>query len=134
SASEIPAALKKEKWSRLAINVDDNFEPLYVISSDKKKVVKKLKDAVKGADELFIATDEDREGESIGWHLVTVLGAKVPIRRMVFHEITESAILDALENTREIDYNLVDAQETRRILDRLVGYSISPLLWKKIAP
>ena len=134
SAKEIPASVKKESWSRLGINVDQGFEPLYIIPSDKKKVVKRLKDVLKDADELFIATDEDREGESIGWHLVNVLNAKVPVRRMVFHEITRSAILDALEHTREIDYNLVDAQETRRILDRLVGYSISPLLWKKIAP
>ena len=134
SASQIPAKLKSEKWARLGINVDDNFEPLYVIPSDKKKIVKKLKDALKDADELYVATDEDREGESIGWHLVNVLNTKIPVKRMVFHEITQEAILSALETTREINHNLVDAQETRRILDRLVGYSISPLLWKKIAP
>lgn len=134
SASQIPAKLKGEKWARLGINVDDDFEPLYVIPSEKKKVVKKLKDALKNADELYVATDEDREGESIGWHLVNVLNTKIPVKRMVFHEITEDAILNALESTREINHNLVDAQETRRILDRLVGYSISPLLWKKIAP
>ncbi len=134
SASQIPAAMKKEKWSRLGINVEDDFAPLYIIPSDKKKVVAGLKKALKEADELYIATDEDREGESIGWHLVNVLNAKVPIKRMVFHEITEDAILNALENTRDINFNLVDAQETRRILDRLVGYSISPLLWKKVKP
>ncbi|MCB0718321.1 MAG: type I DNA topoisomerase [Bacteroidetes bacterium] len=134
SAAEIPASVKKEKWSRLGINVDDDYEPLYVIPSSKKKVVTRLKDLLKSADELYIATDEDREGESIGWHLVNVLKTKLPVRRMVFHEITRDAILDALDSTREIDFNLVDAQETRRILDRLVGYSISPLLWKKVAP
>ena len=134
SASQIPAEMKKQKWSRLGINVEDDFAPLYIVPSDKKKVVTGLKKALKDVDELFIATDEDREGESIGWHLINVLKAKVPIRRMVFHEITEEAILNALENTRDIDYNLVDAQETRRILDRLVGYSLSPLLWKKVKP
>ncbi len=134
SASQIPAAVKKEPWSRLGINVDDDFEPLYVVSSDKKKVVQHLKKSLKGSSELFIATDEDREGESIGWHLVSVLNPKVPVRRMVFHEITKEAIEEALEHTRDINFDLVDAQETRRILDRLVGYSISPLLWKKIAP
>ncbi|NNE34756.1 MAG: type I DNA topoisomerase, partial [Rhodothermales bacterium] len=134
SASEIPASVKKEKWSRLGINVEDDYEPLYIVPSGKKKVVTKLKSLLKSADELYIATDEDREGESIGWHLVNVLKTKLPVRRMVFHEITRDAILDALEKTREIDFNLVDAQETRRILDRLVGYSISPLLWKKVAP
>jgi len=134
SAKEIPASLKKESWSRLGINVDDDFDPLYVISSEKKKVVKRLRDAVKTADELYIATDEDREGESIGWHVVSVLSPKIPVRRMVFHEITETAIREALDKTRDIDYDLVDAQETRRILDRLVGYTLSPLLWKKIRP
>ena len=134
SASEIPAAVKKEKWARLGVNIADGFEPLYVVPSDKKKTVKQLKDALKGADELFLATDEDREGESIGWHLLQVLKPKVPVKRMVFHEITRDAILRALEQTREVDTRLVDAQEARRILDRLVGYSVSPVLWKKIAP
>ena len=134
SASEIPKSLKKESWSNLGVNVEDDFEPIYVVASKKKKVVSQLKEALKDADELFIATDEDREGESIGWHLTEVLKPKVPVRRMVFHEITREAIEHALDETREIDQDLVDAQETRRILDRLVGYTISPLLWKKIAP
>src|SRR5690606_37741132 len=131
SASEIPAALKKEKWARLGVNVEEGFAPLYVVPADKRKVVKELKDALKEADELYIATDEDREGESIGWHLLEVLKPKVPVRRMVFHEITREAIRNALSQTRDLDDRLVDAQETRRILDRLVGYTISPLLWKK---
>lgn len=134
SASEIPASYKKLDWSRLGVNVDDNFSPLYVVPSDKKKVVKQLKSALKGAEELYIATDEDREGESIGWHLLEVLNPDIPVRRMVFHEITKEAIQGALDTTRDVNSNLVEAQETRRILDRLVGYSLSPLLWKKIAP
>ncbi len=134
SAAQIPESLKKKAWARLGVNVEEDFEPLYVIPPDKKKIVKELKSALKEVDELYIATDEDREGESIGWHLVQVLNPKIPVRRMVFHEITKDAILDALDNTREINTNLIDAQETRRILDRLVGYSISPLLWKKIKP
>ncbi|MGI9175244.1 MAG: type I DNA topoisomerase, partial [Rhodothermales bacterium] len=134
SASEIPESLKKEPWSRLGVNTADAFEPIYIIPSDKKKVVRELRSALKNADELYIATDEDREGESIGWHLLEVLQPKIPVRRMVFHEITREAILEALERTRDIDTHLVEAQETRRILDRLVGYTISPLLWRKIAP
>lgn len=134
SASEIPERYKDKAWARLGVNVEKGFEPLYVVPKDKKKVVKTLKDALKEADEIYIATDEDREGESIGWHLLKVLNPKVPVRRMVFHEITKDAILGALNKTRDINTNLVDAQETRRVLDRLVGYSISPLLWKKIAP
>ena len=134
SASEIPAAYKKEKWSQLGVNVESNFEPIYVVPRDKKKIVKTLKDALKQADELVLATDEDREGESISWHLLEVLKPKVPTKRMVFHEITEEAILHAIANCRDIDVQLVHAQETRRILDRLVGYTLSPLLWKKIAP
>lgn len=134
SASEIPARVKGKPWSRLGVNVDNEFEPLYVVPKSKKKVVTELKTALKEADELYIATDEDREGESIGWHLLEVLSPEVPVRRMVFHEITRSAIQEALENTREIDQRLVESQETRRILDRLVGYEISPLLWRKIAP
>ena len=134
SADEIPANVKGEKWAQLGVNVESNFEPLYVIPKDKKKVVKELKDALKQADELILATDEDREGESISWHLKELLKPTVPIKRMVFHEITREAIRDALKNCREINLELVHAQETRRILDRLVGYTISPLLWKKIAP
>ncbi|MEM6425784.1 MAG: type I DNA topoisomerase, partial [Cyanobacteria bacterium P01_D01_bin.128] len=133
SASEIPAAVKSEKWAQLGVNTEADFEPLYVVPKDKKKVVKGLKDALKGADELVLATDEDREGESISWHLLQVLKPKVPIKRMVFHEITEEAIQAAIRNCRNIDDQLVRAQETRRILDRLVGYTLSPLLWKKIA-
>ena len=134
SAAEIPTEYKDASWARIGVNFNDGFEPLYVVPRDKKKVVRELKSALKDADELYIATDEDREGESIGWHLVEVLKPSVPIRRMVFHEITQEAIGRALEDTRSVNRNLVDAQETRRILDRLVGYSISPLLWKKIAP
>ncbi len=133
SADEIPEQVKGEKWAQLGVNVEADFEPLYVIPKTKQKVVKTLKDALKQADELILATDEDREGESISWHLQEVLKPKVPIKRMVFHEITREAIRDALNNCRTIDYQLVHAQETRRILDRLVGYTLSPLLWKKIA-
>jgi len=133
-ASEIPAAMKKESWATLGINVDSEFEPLYIIPKDKKKVVKELKDALKNAEELIIATDEDREGESIGWHLIELLKPKVPVKRMVFSEITKSAIQHAIENPREMDNDLVSAQETRRLVDRLYGYTLSPLLWKKVAP
>lgn len=133
SASEIPASVKGEEWAQLGVNPGADFEPLYVVPGDKKKVVKSLKEALKDVDELVLATDEDREGESISWHLLQVLKPKVPIKRMVFHEITEEAIQGALENCRDIDDQLVRAQETRRILDRLVGYTLSPLLWKKIA-
>lgn len=133
SAKEIPAAYKEQAWSRIGVDVESNFEPLYVVPNDKKKVIKELKTKLKDVDELILATDEDREGESIGWHLAEVLKPQVPIRRMVFHEITRDAIQEALNHTRDIDQQLVRAQETRRILDRLVGYTVSPLLWKKIA-
>ena len=131
-ASEIPAQLKKETWSRLGVDVENGFEPLYVVDSDKKGKVSELKKLLKNADELLIATDEDREGEAIAWHLLEVLQPKVPVRRMVFHEITRDAIQKALGETREVDQRLVDAQETRRILDRLYGYEVSPVLWKKV--
>ncbi|WP_293127370.1 type I DNA topoisomerase [Microcoleus sp. bin38.metabat.b11b12b14.051] len=133
SAEEIPESVKGEKWAQLGVNVEADFEPLYVIPKDKKKIVKELKDALKDATELILATDEDREGESISWHLLQILKPKVPIKRMVFHEITREAIRDALTHCRDIDNRVVQAQETRRILDRLVGYTLSPLLWKKIA-
>ncbi|REL38458.1 type I DNA topoisomerase [Rhodohalobacter sp. SW132] len=134
SAKEIPKKYKKESWSNLGINVDEDFEPLYVTPSSKKKIVTRLKKALKDSDELILATDEDREGEAISWHLVELLKPKVPVKRMVFREITKEAIQNAMENFRDIDMNLVHAQETRRILDRLAGYTISPLLWKKISP
>ncbi|MFS4460960.1 type I DNA topoisomerase [Bdellovibrio sp. HCB2-146] len=133
SAKDIPEKVKKEKWAQLGVNVDKNFEPLYCIPKDKTKVVKNLKDKLSEASELYLATDEDREGESISWHLLEVLKPNVPTKRMVFHEITKDAIQKALKDTREIDLNLVRAQEARRVLDRLVGYTISPLLWKKVA-
>jgi DNA topoisomerase I len=133
SADEIPAEFKGESWSKIGINVLENFEPLYVIPKDKKKIVQELKTALKNADELILATDEDREGESISWHLLQLLKPKVPAKRMVFHEITKEAIKKALSNCRTIDEDVVHAQETRRILDRLVGYTVSPLLWKKVA-
>jgi DNA topoisomerase-1 len=132
SAAEIPAKLKEEGWARLGVNVEKDFEPLYVVDSRKKKVVSELKAKLKDADELLLATDEDREGEAIAWHLVQELKPKVPVRRMVFHEITRPAIERALTETREIDDRLVDAQEARRILDRLYGYEVSPVLWRKV--
>jgi DNA topoisomerase-1 len=134
NAKEVPAKHKKKKWANLGINVDEDFEPLYVVSSRSKKTVDRLKKKLKDADELILATDEDREGEGISWHLVEVLKPKVPVKRMVFHEITKEAILEAMENFREIDMNLVQAQEARRLVDRLAGYTISPVLWKKVAP
>ena len=133
NASEIPASAKGQKWANLGVNTEADFEPLYVVPKDKKKTVRELKDALKGADQLLLATDEDREGESISWHLLQLLAPKVPVKRMVFHEITKEAIAKALDQTRNLDMELVHAQETRRILDRLVGYTLSPLLWKKVA-
>ena len=133
SASDIPQKYKKEPWAKIGVNYESEFEPLYVTVKGKSKIIKTLKDKLKNADELYLATDEDREGESISWHLIQLLKPKVPIKRMVFHEITKDAILNALNNTRDIDQRLVQAQETRRILDRLVGYTLSPLIWNKIA-
>ncbi len=133
SASEIPARYKKEDWARIGINVDDDFAPLYVTPKGKNKVIRHLKEQLKEADVLYLATDEDREGESISWHLLEVLKPKVPVRRLVFHEITKGAIQNALDHHRSVDLKLVRAQETRRILDRLYGYTLSPLIWKKIA-
>lgn len=132
-AAEVPEEVKKEPWSNLGINVASRFEPLYIIPDGKKKLVRELKAALKDCEELLIATDEDREGESIGWHLVELLKPKIPVKRMVFGEITKAAILSAVQNTRQIDQNLVQAQETRRVVDRLYGYTLSPLLWKKVA-
>ncbi len=133
SAKDIPEKFKKEKWAALGVNVDKNFEPIYLIPKDKFKVVKNLKDKLADADELYLAMDDDREGESIAWHLTEVLKPNIPIKRMVFREITKEALQKALKETRQIDYDAVSAQEARRILDRLVGYTISPLLWKKVA-
>jgi DNA topoisomerase-1 len=133
-ATEIPLAVKKEKWARLGVNIEEDFAPLYIIPNEKKKRVKELEASLKGATVVYLATDEDREGESISWHLVEVLKPKVPVKRLVFHEITKEAIAEAISSTRDIDTNLVRAQETRRIIDRLFGYSVSPLLWKKMAP
>jgi DNA topoisomerase I len=132
SAAEIPEKYKGESWARLGVDVEHGFEPLYVVDPDKKKTVAQLKKQLADADELLLATDEDREGEAIAWHLLEVLKPKVPVRRMVFHEITRHAIEQALEETRDVDERLVDAQESRRILDRLYGYEVSPVLWKKI--
>jgi DNA topoisomerase-1 len=134
SAAEVPAKYKGEKWARNGVNIDADFEPLYVVAADKKGTIRDLKAKLKDADELFLATDEDREGEAIAWHLLDELKPKVPVKRMVFHEITPEAILAAVEATRELDTDLVDAQETRRILDRLYGYEVSPVLWKKVMP
>ena len=133
-AADIPAKYKKEPWAKLGVNPEDGFTPIYVVDADKKKKVTDLKSKLKQADKLLLATDPDREGEAIAWHLLETLKPKVPVERMVFNEITESAIREAAENTRELDMDLVDAQETRRILDRLYGYEVSPVLWKKVMP
>jgi DNA topoisomerase-1 len=133
-AKEIPQEYKKEDWAYLGVNVNHDFEPVYVIPPDKTQHVRKLKSLLKDAKELYLATDEDREGEAISWHLCEVLQPKVPVQRLVFHEITEEAIRNALKNTRQIDNDLVRAQEVRRIVDRLYGYDVSPLLWRKIRP
>jgi DNA topoisomerase-1 len=133
SAAAIPPKYKGEAWAKLGVNVDNGFEPLYTIPKGKSKIISELRAALKDAKELYLATDEDREGESISWHLLELLKPKVPVKRMVFHEITKSAIQKALLDCRDVDQKLVSSQETRRILDRLVGYSLSPLIWKKIA-
>jgi DNA topoisomerase I len=133
-AAEIPLKYRKEPWARLGVNVDADFEPLYVVNADKKQQVSKLKLLLKDADELLLATDEDREGEAIAWHLLEELKPKVPARRMVFHEITPEAIAQAVANPREMDNGLVEAYQTRRVLDRLYGYEVSPVLWKKVMP
>ena len=133
-AADVPARYKGESWARLGVDVDNQFAPLYIVTPEKKGKVAELRDALKSADELLLATDHDREGEAIAWHLLDTLKPTVPVRRMVFHEITESAIRTAVENLRDLDHDMVDAQETRRILDRLYGYEVSPVLWKKVMP
>ena len=133
-AADIPKEYKKIPWAKEGVNIEEDFAPLYVINPDKKAKVSELKDLMKSADELILATDEDREGEAIAWHLIEVLRPKIPVRRMVFHEITKDAIQKAAKETRDLDYRLVDAQETRRVLDRLYGYRLSPVLWKKVMP
>jgi DNA topoisomerase-1 len=134
AAADVPAKYKSEPWARLGVNVDAGFEPLYIISPEKKNTVSELKGLLKDVDELYLATDGDREGEAIAWHLLETLKPRIPVKRMVFHEITEPAIRAAAEHPRDLDLDLVDAQETRRILDRLYGYEVSPVLWKKVAP
>src|SRR5579875_1559778 len=134
NAADVPAAYKAEPWSRLGVDVENDFKPLYVVAPEKKAQVSKLRSLLKDASELYLATDEDREGESIAWHLMEVLAPRVPVRRMVFHEITRPAIERAVQEWRDLDRRLVDAQETRRILDRLYGYEVSPVLWKKVMP
>ena len=133
-AADIPKEYKKIAWAKEGVDIENDFAPLYVINPDKRAKVAELKAIMKGAEELILATDEDREGEAIAWHLVEVLEPKIPIKRMVFNEITKEAIQEAVENTRDLDYNLIDAQETRRVLDRLFGYRLSPVLWKKVMP
>src|SRR3954467_3721635 len=132
SASEIPEEIKKEKWGRLGVDTDNDFKPYYVIPADKRKHVQALKAALKGASQVYLATDPDREGESISWHLKEILKPRVPVKRIVFHEITEEAINEAVKDAHDLNENLVRAQESRRILDRLYGYTLSPVLWKKV--
>ncbi len=134
AASDVPAKYKSQPWARLGVNVDADFEPLYIISPEKRSTVSELRGLLKDVDELYLATDGDREGEAIAWHLLETLKPRIPVKRMVFHEITEPAIRAAAEHPRDLDIDLVDAQETRRILDRLYGYEVSPVLWKKVAP
>src|SRR5262244_2426192 len=132
SAAEVPREIKEKEWGRLGVDVDSDFKPYYVVPNDKKKQVAHLKTAVKDASEILLATDPDREGEAISWHLTQVLKPKVPVRRIVFHKITEDAVKEALDNPSHVNQDLVRAQESRRILDRLYGYTLSPLLWKKV--
>lgn len=132
SAAEIPEEIRSEAWARLAVDVDNGFKPVYVIPKGSKKHIAELKKLLTKAEELWLATDEDREGESISWHLLEVLKPKIPVKRIAFHEITKSAIAKALEEPRAVNTQLVRAQESRRILDRLFGYSLSPVLWKKV--
>src|SRR5436189_596326 len=132
SADEIPDAIRKKKWGRLGVDTDGDFTPYYVVPSDKRKYVQALKAALKDASQVYLATDPDREGESISWHLKEILKPKVPVKRIVFHEITEEAIKEAVRGAQDVNENLVRAQESRRILDRLYGYTLSPVLWKKV--
>ena len=131
--SQIPASQKKA-YGKFGVDVNDGFKPYYIVDDKKKHTVSELKKALKNADELYLATDEDREGEAIAWHLVQTLKPKVPVKRMVFHEITPEAIKNSLKHTRDVDAHMVDAQETRRVLDRLYGYELSPVLWRKVGP
>ena len=131
-SSEVPTIHKKKTWADLGVNIENKFKPIYIVPEEKKDQVKRLKNAMKEVEVVYLATDEDREGESISWHLHEVLKPKVPVHRLVFHEITKTAIQKALTNVREIDFDLVQAQETRRIVDRLYGYKVSPLLWTKL--
>src|ERR671935_427813 len=132
SADEIPDEIRKKKWGRIGVDTEGNFKPYYVIPNDKRKYVQALKAALKGASQVYLATDPDREGESISWHLKEILKPKVPVKRIVFHEITEEAIKEAVQDAQDVNENLVRAQESRRILDRLYGYTLSPVLWKKV--
>ncbi|MEI2833800.1 MAG: toprim domain-containing protein [Acidimicrobiia bacterium] len=134
TAADIPEQFKKTPAGRLGIDVENNFTPIYIVPAEKKKVVAELKRKLKDASELYLATDEDREGEAIAWHVLQILKPKIPVKRMVFHEITKDAINEAITNARELDTKLVAAQEGRRILDRLVGYETSPILWRKVMP
>src|ERR1041384_6719480 len=132
SADEIPDEIRKKKWGRLGVDTEGDFKPYYVIPNDKRKHVQALKAAVKDASQILLATDPDREGESISWHLKDILKPRVPVKRIVFHEITEDAIKEAVKDAQDVNENLVRAQESRRILDRLYGYTLSPVLWKKV--
>ncbi|MFL6076386.1 MAG: type I DNA topoisomerase [Mycobacteriales bacterium] len=134
NAADVPSAYKDKDWARLGVDVDHGFKPLYVISADRRQQVSRLKQLLKDASELYLATDEDREGEAIAWHLLETLKPSIPVKRMVFHEITPQAIQNAVQNPRELDEHLVNAYETRRVLDRLYGYEVSPVLWKKVMP